>query len=78
MPTISLRLPEKLIVSIDELASVLHLHRTDYIKKALEKMNQDVLRLQRQERLKKASLIVRAESQIINAELEAIAYDAEN
>lgn len=65
-------------MSIDAFAGSLHLHRTDYIRQALEKMNEDVLRLQRQERIKKASLLVRAESQIVNAELEAVAYDAKD
>lgn len=69
MSIISIRLPDELLQSIDNEAQTLNLSRTEYIRKAIEHMHATVEKELRKERLKKASLKVRAESLRINQAL---------
>lgn len=75
MTTISVRLPESLLHHTDLLAHSLHIARGEYIRRAIEQMNREVLRQERTNRLKRASKLVRTESMIVNAEFEQIEHD---
>ena len=49
-----------------------------YIRTAIEHMNEEVLQYESQQKLKKASLRVRKESQLVNTEFSRIEYDPES
>lgn len=72
MSTISVRLPDHLLKETDRRAEELHVSRTDYIRKALETMNIEMLRRERSVRLKEVSQRVREESMRVNAEFARI------
>ena len=72
MSTISVRLPDALLKETDRQAEELHVSRTDYIRKALETMNAEALRRERNARLKDVSQRVREESMRVNAEFACI------
>jgi len=72
MTTLSLRLPDELLHDIDSHAEQLHLPRAAYVRKALEQMNATVAAQQRRTRLMEASLKVRTESMLVNAEFSEI------
>lgn len=72
MNTISLRLPDDFLHTIDAFASELHIPRAEYVRKALEMMNATVAAERRRNRLIAASLKVREESMKINDEFSEI------
>ncbi|AIL13829.1 hypothetical protein IM40_10665 (plasmid) [Candidatus Paracaedimonas acanthamoebae] len=75
MSTVTLRLPDKLLEEANMRAQILHLTRNEYIKKALEHMNDKIRNLEKRKRLMDASKRVRQESMKINAEFEKIEND---
>lgn len=75
MPVISIRLPEKLLHQLDQMAKLLHIQRTEYIRKAIEHMNTEIDKNARKEKLVQASLRVREESMRINKEFSDIEHD---
>jgi metal-responsive CopG/Arc/MetJ family transcriptional regulator len=75
MSVISLRLPEKLLNQLDNGAQILHIQRAEYIRRAIESMNEDVVNQERKKRLIQASLLVRKNSMRINNEFSDIEYD---
>lgn len=77
MTTVTLRLPDNIVHKLDINAHMLHMSRSEYIKKAIVEMNHDVEEHERKERLVAASLRVRQESMKINAEFAAIENDPE-
>ena len=72
MPTISLRLPETLVEQISRLAKAQHIPRSEYIRRALERMNREVEAELRRARMAEASRRLRKESMAVNAEFDAI------
>lgn len=75
MTTITVRLPDDMLHEIDERANHLRLPRAAYVRKALERMNREVVAQQRRDRLMEVSLRVRQESMRINAEFSEIEHD---
>lgn len=75
---ISIRLNDELREAVKTNAHQLHLSQTDYIRKAIERMNLETERRLRTKRLKQASLRVRSESMKINAEFSEIEDDPED
>ena len=75
MAVISLRLPDKLLHEIDNGAGVLHLQRAEYIRKAIEHMNEETFHNERKKQLTLASLRVRNESLRINKEFSEFEND---
>lgn len=59
MSTITLTLPEKLLKASSKLAESLHMSRSAYIRRSIERMNRDMERRLGAERLARASLRVR-------------------
>lgn len=78
MSIITLRLPEKLLKDLKTYAEVAHLSRAEYIRCAIEQMNNEIKKKERGERLKKLSLRVRKESMIVNKEFSRIEDDPKN
>lgn len=74
MLNISIRLPDRLLHEVDERAQELHIQRAEYVRKALETMNAEVLRQQRRSRLMEVSRRVRRESMKVNKEFSHIEY----
>ncbi len=72
MNTVSMRLPEELLREGDKRAAELDIPRTEYIRRAIVAMNRALEDAKRRDRLKRASLKVRAESMKVNAEFAAI------
>jgi metal-responsive CopG/Arc/MetJ family transcriptional regulator len=77
MTTISLRLPDDLLREVEERAGDLHLPRAEYVRRALEKMNREVFRQRRRNRLMELSLRVREESMHVNAEFSEVEHEPE-
>jgi metal-responsive CopG/Arc/MetJ family transcriptional regulator len=75
MEAISLKLPEDLLEASRRCAQVLHVSRAAYIRRAIERMNQDTRAQLRAERLTAASKKLRKESMKVNAEFAAIETD---
>jgi len=75
MATVTLRLTDNALRKIDTNAHLLHISRSEYIKKAILEMNQDIQERERRKRLMAASQLVRKESMKINAEFAAIEND---
>lgn len=74
MLNISVRLPDHLLHEVDKRAHELHIQRAEYVRKALESMNAEVLREQRRSRLMEVSRRVRKESMRVNKEFSHIEY----
>lgn len=75
MSVISIRLPEQLLQQLDHMAHFLHIQRAEYIRKAIEHMNEEINKNERKEKLIQASLRVRDESMRINQEFSDIDHD---
>jgi len=78
MNTISVRLPEPLLNEIDQRAKDLNIPRAEYVRKALERLNTDVVAEQRRAHLMKVSQRVREESMKVNAEFSEAEDDPES
>lgn len=76
--SVSIRMDDSLFETMRHMAATLHLSQTDYIRQAIERMNNEANRQAQIQRLQKASLKVRSESMKINAEFSDIEYDFEN
>lgn len=72
MKAISLKLPDELVSESEECAESLRVSRAEYIRQAIERMNNETQSALRSDRIKQASLKVRDESMIVNAEFDAI------
>lgn len=77
MPNVTLRLPENVVHKIDVNAHMLHMSRSEYIKKAIFDMNNEIQEHERRRKLMAASQRVREESMKINAEFAAFEHDPE-
>lgn len=77
MTTVTLRLPDNVLHKIDINAHMLHMSRSEYIKKAILEMNHDIQQAARKCRLREASLLVRQESMKVNKEFAEIEHDPE-
>lgn len=75
MSTISVNLPDDLLKRCTRYAQSLRVSRAAYIRRSLERMNQETERRLRAERLTQASHKVRGESLRVNAEFDAIEMD---
>lgn len=75
MAIVTFRLPDNVVHKIDINAQILHMSRSEYIKKAILEMNHDVQENERKQRIMAASQRVRQESMKINTEFAAIEND---
>jgi metal-responsive CopG/Arc/MetJ family transcriptional regulator len=75
MESISLKLPQDLLETSGRCAKALGISRTEYIRRALERMNREAEARGRAERMALASRKVRRESMRVNAEFAAIESD---
>jgi metal-responsive CopG/Arc/MetJ family transcriptional regulator len=77
MSTISIRLPDHLLKEADKRARELRIPRAEYIRRAIESLNSEVVAEHRRCRIMEASRRVREESMRVNTEFDAI-EDAPN
>ena len=75
---VSLRLNESLLKEMKAKAQLLHLSQTEYIRKAIQLLNNETEKQERRKRLKQASLRVRKESMEINQEFSEIDHDPQD
>jgi predicted transcriptional regulator len=75
MAAISLKLSDALVNASGDCARALSLTRAEYIRRAIEQMNQETRAQLRVRRLVEASHKVREESMLVNAEFAAIERD---
>jgi Arc/MetJ-type ribon-helix-helix transcriptional regulator len=75
MSAITIRLPEKILNEVNMRANSLHVSRSEYIKKSIERMNNELRNGERKAHLIKASQKVRENSMIINSEFDEINDD---
>jgi Arc/MetJ-type ribon-helix-helix transcriptional regulator len=78
MSLISIRLTDSLLHETKAKAETLHLSQTEYIRKAIEHMNDEISRQERKEQLQQASFRVRNQSRRINHEFSQIEHDPED
>jgi hypothetical protein len=72
MAAVSLKLPDDLLEKSGHYAQALRMPRAAYIRRAIERMNQETRAKLRAKRLAEASRRVRKESMRVNAEFAAI------
>ena len=77
MSVVSIRLSDELLSEVDNRAKILHIHRTEYIRCAIERMNAEIYQEQRKKQLEAASLRVRNSNMRINQEFSDIEDDSE-
>lgn len=77
MSLLSIRINNELLNETKERAKVLNISESKYIRIAIEHMNEEVLRREFNQKLKKSSLLVRKESQLVNDEFSRIEHDPE-
>lgn len=77
MSLVSIRVDDEMLKEVKAHAHRLQLSQTDYIRKAIEQMNDAVSKEERKKALEAASLRVRHESMKINAAFSEIEYDSE-
>ena len=75
MKTISLKLPDELLETSGALARECQVSRAEYIRNAIERMNQVKRAELRRQRMAEASKRVRQESMRVNAEFAAFERD---
>ena len=78
MSIISIRVPDKLLREMNGGAKAMHIPRAEYIRLAIQHLNQEMKNHERRQQLIKASLRVRGESMKINAEFSRIENDPED
>ncbi len=72
---VTIRIDAKLLRIMKANAHQLQLSQTGYIRKAIEQMNNRIEEQERQKRLAQASLKVRKNSMMVNAEFSAIEHE---
>lgn len=72
---VTVNIPDIIIAQADRNARILHIKRSEYIRKALENMNNQIIKNEKYKRLLHLSHLVRDESMIINKEFEEIDHD---
>ena len=72
---ITVNIPDNIIFDADKNAGILHIKRSEYIRKALEYMNKQILKNERYVRLQYLSNLVRSESMEVNSEFGEIEHD---
>jgi hypothetical protein len=77
MGSISLKLSDDTLKTSVYCAKVLQISRAEFIRRAIDKMNREIMAEIRAERLAQASEKVREESMRINAEFDVIEKDLE-
>jgi metal-responsive CopG/Arc/MetJ family transcriptional regulator len=75
---ITVNIPDKIITQADKNASILHIKRSEYIRKALENLNNQILKNEKYARLLYLSNLVRDESMNINKEFEEVEHEPES
>ena len=75
MAAISLKLPEDLLDESRRHAQALKISRSEYMRRAIERMNREARAQLRAKRIAAASRKVRTESMKVNAEFAAIERD---
>lgn len=72
---ISIRLNDELLQEVRRKAHGLHLSQAEYVREAILRLNATLTREEREHRLKKASLQVRANSMEVNKDFSEIEDD---
>jgi len=72
---ITVNIPDSIITQADKNASILHIKRSEYIRKALENLNNQISKNEKYARLLHLSNLVRDESININKEFEEIEHE---
>jgi metal-responsive CopG/Arc/MetJ family transcriptional regulator len=75
MSIITIRIDEEIVKETDNRAKNLHITRNEYIKRAIEKMNDIFRQNEKKQNLMKASMLVRKESMKVSAEFAEIEHD---
>lgn len=72
---ITVNIPDNIITQADKNASILHIKRSEYIRKALETLNNQISKNEKYARLLYLSSLVRDESMNVNREFEEIEHE---
>ena len=75
MSALTVRLPEKVVSEVDMRAQKLHITRSEYIRKSIENMNENLRLQERRNKLMNASKKVKKESMAVNAEFAEVEDD---
>ncbi|MBS3916526.1 MAG: ribbon-helix-helix protein, CopG family [Sulfuritalea sp.] len=74
MSTLSIRLPDSLVKEVDSRAKALRVPRSEYVRLAITRMNEEVAAEERRKRMRSLSERVREESMRVCAEFDAVEY----
>ena len=74
---VSIRVDDATLQAVRSNAHRLHLTQTDYIRTAIERMNQKLYAEERKSSLQRASVAVRSESMEVNADFDKVEHDPE-
>ena len=77
MTNISLKLPDDMLKTSGKCAESLNLSRSEYIRRAIDRMNQETRSRLRRKHLAEVSRKVRKESMKVNADFEKIEADSD-
>lgn len=77
MTNISLKLPDDMLQTSGKCAESLNLSRSEYIRRAIDRMNQETRSRLRKKHLAEVSRKVRKESMKVNADFEKIEADSD-
>ena len=72
MATISIRIQDEILEELDQHSRNMHIPRAEYIRQAVIAMNETVDKNMRKKRIQEASMRVREESMLVNAEFAEI------
>lgn len=77
MILLSVRLDETLVHDLKKKSKLLQVSQTDYIRRAIKRMNAMIDKREKKKRMKEISLRVRKESMKVNAEFSEHEHDPE-
>ena len=75
MPTLTIRLPDKILHEVDLKSQFLHISKNAYIQKAINRFNEEINSDLKRKKLMKASQKVRCNSMEVNTEFSIIEDD---
>jgi hypothetical protein len=78
MSLISIRLNDSLLHETKAKAQILHISQTEYIRRAIEHMNEEITKEEHRQKLMLVSRRVREHSMRVNHEFDEIEHDPEN
>lgn len=75
MSSLTVRLLNKVINEVNNKAKKLHITRSEYVRKSIENMNEQLQQQEHENKFIRVSKLVRNESMIVNSEFSKVEYE---